>query len=76
MGVTDGHRTAILGSPAVAATIAGGHNDWTSFYIANREGSNLLRLFKCMHLNPFRHPAQVQVRMAFSAIARHSASNG
>src|SRR5687768_4287487 len=63
IGVTDGtlewsigavdtflDRTAILGSPAAAAQISGGYTDWTSFYIANREASDSLRLFKRTHL--------------------------
>jgi hypothetical protein len=43
-------RTAMIGSRSVAATIACGYSDWTRFYIANREESSLLRLFKRTHL--------------------------
>ena len=43
-------RTAIIGDPAAAATIAGGYNDWTSLYIANRESPTSLTLFKRTHL--------------------------
>jgi hypothetical protein len=63
IGVTDGSlewsigaadlfsdRTAIIGDPATAATIAGGYNDWTSFYVANRESPTSLTLFKRTHL--------------------------
>jgi hypothetical protein len=63
IGVTDGalewsigavdafsDRTAILGEPAAAASIAGGYNDWTSVYIANRESPTSLALYKRTHL--------------------------
>jgi hypothetical protein len=43
-------RTAIIGDPAAAAQIVGGYNDWTSFYIANRESPTSLTLFKRTHL--------------------------
>jgi hypothetical protein len=62
IGVTDGSlewsigptdsfsgRTAIPGSPAATATIAGGYTDRSSLYIANREASNRLNLFKRTH---------------------------
>jgi hypothetical protein len=72
IGVTDGSfewsigavdafsdRTAIIGSPAVTATIAGGYNDWTSLYIANREAADSLRLFKRTHLKDTETTASV-----------------
>lgn len=62
-GVTDGtlewsigaidataDRTAILGSPLSAVTTPSAYADWTSFYIANRESANSLKLFKRTHL--------------------------
>jgi hypothetical protein len=72
IGVTDGSlewsigaidafsdRTAIIGSPAVTATIAGGYNDWTSLYIANREAADSLRIFKRTHLKDTETTASV-----------------
>jgi hypothetical protein len=63
IGVTDGtlewslgavdafaDRTAIIGEPAAAVQIAGGYNDWTSLYIANRESPTSLTFFKRTHL--------------------------
>jgi hypothetical protein len=63
LGVTDGSfewsigaidafndRAAILGSPLSLAITPGAYTDWTSFYIANRESSTSLTLFKRTHL--------------------------
>ena len=62
LGVTDGSlewsigaidafndRSAILGSPLSLAITPGAYTDWTSFYIANRESSTSLTLFKRTH---------------------------
>jgi hypothetical protein len=48
IGNTD--RRAILGDPSSQAIVSTAYADWTSFYIANREASNSLRLFKRTHL--------------------------